>query len=161
MEGAVEERWSKLTPILTKRLQRWSTEPGELLKGWRHFAESRPPAELACSVLRTACYAWCTTARFARPVDACAFCGTADADRQTHYVRCPVFREWMRNRLGFQVQGGPEEMTSWFLGNLGGPANHATRVAIAPAAFLLRRSTRFDPDQTRPQANYWTPGSKS
>lgn len=95
-----------------RRLQRWSEEPEQLLMSWRAFVRTRPPAELACCILRTACQAWCTTMRFSRPAEVCGFCREAGANRHSHYLQCPLFREWMRSRLGLQIQGGAEEMTS-------------------------------------------------
>lgn len=56
LAGSSDERWARIETTLRSRLQRWSDEPGELMRSLRAFADSQPPAELACSVVRTACY---------------------------------------------------------------------------------------------------------
>lgn len=48
----------------------------------------------------------------------------------------------MRARRGFRSQGGGEELTSWLLGNLGGPASPAMRVAIACDVALASFDTK-------------------
>lgn len=77
-------------------------------------------------------------------------CGAVEADRQTQYVQCIVFREWMRSHLVFRVQGSTEEMASFVLGNLRGPPRPSILVAtardMAPAAFdTIRSGLRVSP----------------
>lgn len=90
MHGVSDERWAKLAVTLRAPLRRWSDEPDELMQGMRAFAELHPPAELACSILRTA---WLTTTIFSRPLEPCRFCREDGSDPHAHYLQCPVFRE--------------------------------------------------------------------
>lgn len=113
--GAGCGEMEQISRTLHRRLARWTTEPEEILVGRRSFAET-PPAKLACSVLHAATRpAPRGTPRrlFSLPAEACHFWSSPEADCQTHYLQCDVFREWMRARLGFRSQGGVEEMTSW------------------------------------------------
>lgn len=86
---------------MRRRGQRWDYVPEAIVGAVFAWAGTRPSTELVSSVLLTTLYGWCTEHRFGRPPGPCALgCGLAGADRQVHYVACPLLRT-------FVVQGLP------------------------------------------------------
>lgn len=105
----------------------------------RLCARTRPPSDLATSLVRTLCYAWTTTARFHNPVVPCHFCGLKGGDRQGHNLGGDAFRIWLSERAGMRDQPADEEMHAWLLRRVGSP-NHTGIVALgAIGAFDARR----------------------
>lgn len=72
----------EIAPVLRRRAPRWSDDSEAIVQSILSFARTHPPPELLTSALRTLLYAWCTAARFARPVGECLFCAAAGGDSQ-------------------------------------------------------------------------------
>lgn len=70
-------RRRELDAVLRRRMSRWDA----LLRALFVFVTIKPPLELLCSVLRTALYGWCTSARFRSGRNRClSGCGAAEVD---------------------------------------------------------------------------------
>lgn len=150
-------RWARIAGTLCRRLQRWSIEPGELLRIWPVFAETRPPAELACSIFRTACYSWWTTTYVARPAEACGFCGEVEADRQSHHAQHPGVD------AGEAAIPSPRKRRSDdFLAH--GRSRRSGESGDASCGCLRRRALSFDTIRLGshvPRGSSWTPDSRN
>lgn len=95
MQPAEDARWARIGPAFQHRARRRRDAPQSLLQAIRVFARTRPPVDVAHSVLRSFAYAWTTTARFHNPVGSRLFCGAAAFDAQRHHISCVVFRRWL------------------------------------------------------------------
>lgn len=121
MQSTDEERWNEVRPILMRRAARWTEAPEAIVDAVRVVAQSRPPPDLATSLVRTLCRAWTTTARFHNPVVLCHFCGDPESDRQSHYLACAVFRRWLHERARWDDQPADGNMTAWLMQRSGQP----------------------------------------
>lgn len=106
LRGAEDVRRTELQSVMRRRGQSWGEVPKALVGALLAWAATRPPTELVNRVLLALLYGWCTGHRFGRPAGRCVLgCGLADADRQAHYLACPLMRT-------FAVQALPHLTTA-------------------------------------------------
>lgn len=99
IRGPRDERRAALTPLLHRRMARWSDDATREVARIFATVDSSSPVELIATLLRTMLFGWCTSGRFNHPLRACRFYGEAGMDQQTHSVSCPVTARWMCQRM--------------------------------------------------------------
>lgn len=83
LRGSREESRDRV--VLTRRAARWVAALGEIVRHLGRVASSRLPSEIAMSLWRFVCHAWCTMARSCRV--ASASLPRATARSTTHVVQ--------------------------------------------------------------------------
>lgn len=129
--GAEDLRRTELQSVMRRRGQRWDEVPEALVGALFAWAATRPPSELVNSVLLTLLYGWCTEHHFGRPAGECVLgCGLAGADRQAHYLACPLLRTFAVQALTELTTADEQGAHSAILRQLAVGGSRATQAAV-------------------------------
>lgn len=137
LRGDHPTRRAVVQPILMRRGRRWFDDPSGPLDGIFRFAARAAASVLTVDVVKTWLYGWCTSARFAHPVEQCRLCHQEAGDRQAHYLSCEFVRRWMSDRLGLTDLPAEDAASAFFLRAIGARGDGATNVSLALDAILF------------------------
>lgn len=145
MQPMPEARWDLVAPALLRRVGRWADAADGFVSALRRFFSTKPPPDLANSLLRPICYA-CTTPAWSHHVAApCVFCGALACDRQPRCLGYAEFRAWLQHRAGWLAQPSEDDDARAWIMRLAGEADPVGITALfaigaALQAFDAKRS---------------------